>query len=122
MKDGSCYEKRAVVAGLCEPKLLNNELIANKVITILSEISKVLNHDNKLADDEESLRKALGYGLSVAIVYSPETGKKAFEKLFTCKGKHIKWIIKENLKKNRLAKMDPNWVNEMKNRLTTAST
>lgn len=27
MKEGSCYERRAVVAGLCEPKLLTDEAV-----------------------------------------------------------------------------------------------
>jgi len=123
MKDGNYYEKRAVVAGLCEPKLLKDEKTATNVINILFEITEKLNHDNKLTDEEESLRKALAYGWSVAIVHTPENGKKVFERLLaTKKGKHIKWIIKENLKKNRLIKMDANWVKEMENRLTKAST
>lgn len=122
MKDGNCYEKRAVIAGLCEPKLLNDEVIAIKVLNILNETTEVLNHDDKLTAEEESLRKALAYGWSVALVHAPERGKQIFEKLLIKKGKHISWIIKENLKKNRLVKMDGNWVNEMKNRLITAST
>lgn len=123
MQVGNCYEKRAVVAGLCEPKLLKDKTVANTVISILNEITETLNHDNKLTDDEESLRKALAYGWSVAIVHTPDNGEKVFEKILaTKKGKHIKWIIKENLKKNRLIKMDATWVKEMENRLTIAST
>ena len=122
MKNGNCYEKRAVVAGLCEPKLLKDPKTATSVLEIINEITEVLNHDNKLTDEEESLRKALGYGWSVAIVYAPDNGKKMFENLIKeKKGKHIKWIIKENLKKNRLLKMDAKWVKEMENRLTIAS-
>jgi hypothetical protein len=122
MKNGNCYEKRAVVAGLCEPKLLIDEDIAIKVVTLVNEITEVLDHNNKLTDEEESLRKALAYGWSVAIVHAPDKGKQVFEKLLMKNGKHIKWIIKENLKKNRLVKMDGNWVKKMENRLTTAST
>lgn len=48
--------------------------------------------------------------------------KKAFEKLLETESKHIKWIIKENLKKNRLIKMDTDWVKKMEKRLTPAST
>ena len=118
MKNGNCYEKRAVVAGLCEPKLLKDEKIATKVLDILKEITEVFNHNNKLKDEEDSLRKALAYGWSVAIVHAPEKGKQAFEQLFSNNGKHIKWIIKENLKKNRLIRMDYQWVTDMKNRLT----
>jgi|UniRef100_A0A7C3I3I5 hypothetical protein len=121
--NGNCFEKRAVVAGLCEPKLLKEEETATSVLKVLNEITEVLDHNNKLSDEEESLRKALGYGWSVAIVHAPENGKKMLEMLLKeKKGKHIKWIIKENLKKNRLIKMDIDWVKEMENRLTTAST
>jgi hypothetical protein len=123
MKDGNCYDKRAVVAGLCEPKLLKEEKTATSVLKILNEITEVLDHNNKLSDEEESLRKALGYGWSVAIVHAPENGKKMLENLLKeKKGKHLKWIIKENLKKNKLIKMDMDWVKEIENRLTTAST
>lgn len=31
--------------------------------------------------------------------------------------KHIKWIIKENLKKNRLIKADGEWVSAMERKL-----
>ena len=122
MQVGNFYEKRAVVAGLCEPKLLKDIKVANTVIRILNEITEAFNHNDKLADDEESLRKTLAYAWSVAIVHAPTNGKKAFEKLLETESKHIKWIIKENLKKNRLIKMDTAWVKEMEKRLTPAST
>ena len=122
MQVGNFYEKRAVVAGLCEPKLLKDIKVANTVIRILNEITEAFNHNDKLADDEESLRKTLAYAWSVAIVHAPTNGKKAFEKLLEIESKHIKWIIKENLKKNRLIKMDTDWVKKMENRLTSAST
>jgi hypothetical protein len=115
--DGNFLEQRAVVAGLCEPKLLKNE--ANN-ITILKTLEKItcnINHDNKLSDQEVSLRKALGYGWSVVIVSTPENGKKYFEKLFQLHGKHVNWVVKENLKKNRLIKMDSEWVKKCSVRL-----
>ena len=96
LEKGNGYEKRAVVAGLCEPKLLKDKAIAVQVINLLDEITATLAHDNKLTDEEDSLRKALGYGWSVAIVHAPAEGKKAFEKLLQKNTKHIKWIMKEN--------------------------
>jgi hypothetical protein len=121
MVDGNPYEQRAVVAGLCEPKLLSDHGINKKILKILSKITKGLDHNNKLSESEDSLRKALGYGWSVVIVHIPDEGKLAFENMFSFTGKHIRWIIKENLKKNRLVKMDKKWVAEMENRLTTGS-
>lgn len=63
-----------------------------------------------LSDGQIALRKAFGYCWSVAIVAFPEEGKKSFEKLLPAKNKHVLWIVKENLKKHRLMKMDGEWV------------
>jgi hypothetical protein len=117
--EGNFLEQRAVVAGLCEPKLLKNETNNIAILKILEKITRNISHDKKLSDQEVSLRKALGYGWSVVIVSSPGNGKRYFEKLFHLPGKHVNWVIKENLKKNRLIKMDPEWVKECGIRLTT---
>jgi hypothetical protein len=118
--NGNFLEQRAVVAGLCEPKLLKNEINNINILKILEKITLNVNHDNKLSDQEVSLRKALGYGWSVVIASTPESGKRYFEKLFHLSGKHVGWIIKENLKKNRLIKMDSEWVKKCSTRLTDA--
>lgn len=107
---GNSYERRAAVAGLCEPKLLGEAKLTERVLAVLGTITGGFGHDAKLSDGDDSLRKALAYGWSVAIVHAPEAGKKSFEKLFALPGKHVKWIMKENLKKNRLVRMDPDWV------------
>ena len=117
LKNGNCFEKRAVVAGLCEPKLLKDKTGAVQVIRLLDEITQTLAHNDKLTDEEDTLKKALGYGWSVAIVHAPAEGKKVFEKLLKKDSKHIKWIVKENLKKNRLIKADAEWVSEMERKL-----
>ncbi|MBN1265711.1 MAG: hypothetical protein JXA25_09475 [Anaerolineales bacterium] len=121
MISGNSYEQRAVVAGLCEPKLLKDRNINIKILEILEAITANLNHDNKLTDSEVSLRKALGYGWSVVIAASPEEGKHYFERLFNLPGKHIQWIIRNNLKKNRLIKTDKEWVEECMKRLALNS-
>jgi hypothetical protein len=129
---GNAYELRAVVAGLCEPKLLKDAATNREVLALLDSITGTLDHDRKLSDGENSLRKALGYGWSVVVaacisagatdtVTTPHTsatnpgdGKEAFEKLLSRRGKHIAWIVRENLKKNRLVKADPDWVERMR--------
>jgi hypothetical protein len=108
---GNEFEKRAVVAALCEPKLLKEKARVSEVISILSDIT--LNSfpaDGKLNDGQISLRKALGYGWSVAVVAFPDEGKRFFENMAGNSNRHIRWIIKENLKKNRLSVMDRKWV------------
>jgi len=117
MRKGNPYEQRAVVAGLCEPKLLVNADIGPAVLEIMEEITMGLAHGNPLDSAQEALRKGLGYGWSVAIVAYPTEGKACFERLFTLPGKHIRWIIKENLKKNRLIRLDGAWVASLTQRL-----
>lgn len=112
---GNNYEKRAVVAGLCEPKLLKERNNAQKALEILNEILLSINSiSNRKSESFRVLRKGLGYGLSVAIVSDPELGKQIFESLRFSTDKDLRWIINENLKKKRLEKMDKKWVDRMK--------
>jgi len=60
------------------------------------------------------LKKGLGYGLSVAMVACPEKGKELFEKLMRMPDRDINWILRENLKKKRLEKMDSEWTKDMR--------
>ena len=68
---------------------------------------------DKLTGEEKVLKKSLGYGWSVLIKSLPDEGKKVFEAYLKNKNKHIIWILKENLKKNRLIKTDKKWVDFM---------
>jgi hypothetical protein len=108
---GNDLEKRAVVAALCEPKLLKEKGIVVELFGILDKLTMEFDRiAGKLSDNQDTLRKTLGYGWSVAIVSLPDKGKTAFEKIAKHDNKHIKWIVKENLKKNRLITMDKAWV------------
>ncbi|MHC1777235.1 MAG: hypothetical protein AB9834_17670 [Lentimicrobium sp.] len=108
---GNEFEKRAVVAALCEPKLLKDKTNVKNVLLILKEITlNSFPEEGKLTDGQTSLRKALGYGWSVVVVAFPDEGKRFFENLAGNSNRHIRWIIKENLKKNRLTLMDKKWV------------
>ncbi|HPJ63092.1 hypothetical protein, partial [Lentimicrobium sp.] len=109
--DGNELEKRAVVAGLCEPRLLIDKDNVNEVLQILWDITLGFSASpGKISDAAKTLRQALGYGWSVAIVHHPIAGKKIFEQLAGMDNPHIRHIVKENLKKNRLLKMDKAWV------------
>ncbi len=107
-----------MVAGLCEPKLLLDETNNGRILTILTTLTHHLNHDRKLDPAEESLRKALGYGWSVVIVATPERGQRTFEALLALPGKHVQWIVRENLKKNRLLRLNAAWVTDCQQRLS----
>jgi hypothetical protein len=45
----------------------------------------------------------------VAVAALPDKGKKCMERWFSSVDKDIRWIMRENLKKNRLMRMDSNW-------------
>jgi len=112
--DGNDLEKRAIVAALCEPRLLKEKTIIVELLEILNIITMGFDKiDGKLSENQNSLRKTLGYGWSVAIVSLPDESKSAFEKIAGCNNKHIKWIVKENLRKKRLTVMDKKWVEKM---------
>jgi hypothetical protein len=104
-------EMRAVAAGLCEPDLLLNQQHACQVLDLLQVITErfVAIPDRK-SGAVRTLRQGLGYCWSVAIVAAPVYGKPLFEGFTNSPDPDVKWIVRENLKKNRLIKMDKEWV------------
>jgi len=116
---GNLLERRAVIASLCEPRLLTKPEYSKIVLDILDKITNdILLEDKRKTDEFTVLRKALGYCWSVATVASPEVGKKLMGKWFANKDKDIRWIMKENLKKNRLLKMDMEWTERWKTKMS----
>lgn len=108
---GTLYEQRAVAAALCEPRLLKNSEHVARVLNILDTITAgILTVTNRKADDFIALRKGLAYCWSVAVVANPEHGKPLMEKWLVSPDKDIRWLIRENLKKDRLKRMDAAWV------------
>lgn len=108
---GSLLERRAVVATLCEPVLLRKRENADRITDLLDEITaSVLEEEGRRREDFKVLRKALGYGWSVVVAAHPDVGKPRMEKWVQCDDRDITWIMKQNLKKNRLSRMDDDWV------------
>jgi len=108
---GNWLERRAVVAALCEPALLGNEAAARAVVEILDQITASLAEaPDRHLEDFRTLRQALAYGWSVAVVATPDTGKLLLEEWLNSADPDIAWMARENLKKNRLKQMDAAWV------------
>jgi len=108
---GNFLEQRALVAGLSHPSVVHSSLNAIKVLSVLDYVTRsVTEVENRQDEDFRILRKGLAYCWSVIIVAYPEAGKTVFEELLHLNDPDILWIIKENLKKNRLVKMDKEWV------------
>jgi hypothetical protein len=110
-RNGTWYEKRAVVAALAEPRLLKDPAVPAQVLDILDALTA----DMESARDptEESfkvLRQTMGYAWSVVVVAAPTAGRPLMEKWFKSPDPNVRWIMKENLKKSRLTRMDEKWV------------
>jgi hypothetical protein len=108
---GSALEQRAAAAALCEPRLLTQADHARAVLQILDEITAgILHRSDRRSDDFIALRKGLAYCWSVAVAALPEAGKPLMKNWLTVADKDVRWIMRENLKKNRLVRMDADWV------------
>jgi hypothetical protein len=118
---GGLLEQRALAAGLCEPRLLHKPQHARAVLGLLDEITRAIPAlHNRKTEDFQVLRKGLGYCWSVAVAALPAEGKTCFEALLAVPDPDIRWILRENLKKNRLLKMDAGWVEEMNRSVANA--
>ncbi len=118
LEEGNPLEKRAAVAALCEPKLLKNRNDAYRVLEIMYYITRWLADNAQVSKTEEYrvLKKGLAYGWSVAVAAFPCEGKPVFEKWLENSSREVRWVMKENLKKKRLLKLDPIWVEKCSKR------
>jgi hypothetical protein len=108
---GNRLEQRAAAAALAEPALLEEASAARRVLEILDRITaSIEGAGDRQSEAFTTLRKGLGYCWSVAIAALPEEGKSYLEKWSRRDDRDIRWVVRENLKKNRLARMDPEWV------------
>jgi hypothetical protein len=113
--EGNPLEQRAAAAALCEPNLLGDETLTREVLELLDAITgNIQNIKDRRSESCKALRKGLGYCWSVAVAALPEEGKPLMEKWFHSQDKDIIWIMKQNLRKKRLARRDPDWVNQWK--------
>lgn len=110
---GTLLERRAAAAALCEPRLLKDPRHVKRVLKLLDTITtSLVREKDRKSEDFKTLRQALGYCWSVAIVALPSEGKSAMEKWLVNHDPDVAWIMRENLKKNRLTRMDARWVKE----------
>jgi hypothetical protein len=108
---GNWYEKRAAAAALAEPRLLKDAEQVTQVLQILEQITASMQKADVPNDDAfKVLRQGMSYCWSVVVAALPEAGKPMMEKWLDSPSKDVRWMMKENLKKNRLIKMDADWV------------
>lgn len=116
---GNLLEQRAAVAALCEPRLLVEKKHAEHVLRILDAVTRAIRQvKDRKSEDFQAFKKGLGYGWSVAVAALPQTGKAMMEKWFASDDRDILWIMKENLKKDRLKRIDAAWVKKWNAKLS----
>ncbi|HKW71151.1 MAG TPA: HEAT repeat domain-containing protein [Candidatus Dormibacteraeota bacterium] len=102
---GAPFVQRAVVAGLCEPALLKNNQDTVDVLVLLDLITHSVSQtvpDDRRNDGFVALRKALGYGWSVAAAAAPQNAKPYLEKWLRSADTDVAWVMKSNLGKARM--------------------
>jgi hypothetical protein len=118
---GNWYEQRAAAAALAEPRLLKGPKHAKEALQVLDQITASMESAPNIKDEAfKVLRQGMGYCWSVVVAALPEAGKPMFEKWLNSQDQDIRWMLKENLKKNRLVKMDANWVKACNRKLGSA--
>ena len=115
---GNPLEQRAAVAALCEPRLLMHKKHATRVLRILDAVTRSLTRvEDRKSVEFTTLKKGLAYCWSVAVAACPSEGKTGIEKWLVSDDPDIAWIMRENLKKDRLIRMDAAWVKKWRARL-----
>lgn len=115
---GTLLERRAAVAALCEPCLLVDRDLTSRVLDIMDEITaSIPGEPDRRSDAFRVLRQGLAYGWSVVVAAQPSIGQCRMEMWIRSEDEDIRWIMKENLKKNRLLRMDEAWVQAQTDRL-----
>jgi hypothetical protein len=105
--EGNHLQQRAAVAAIAEPALLYE----HEVLTAALEIQRIIlerTHSASAADrkteDFRTLRRTLGYTLSVIAAAAPQPGFALMRECASWRDADITWALRENLKKKRLAK------------------
>lgn len=99
---------RAVAAGVAEPALLKDQPTAIDALELHKRIfAQILAIRERKSDAFKTLRQALAYSLSVVVCATPKEGFEYMQQLIDSQEADMLWVIKENLKKNRLIKNFP---------------
>ncbi len=104
---GDYFRQRAAVAAISEPPLLTipeNISAALHIQQIVLEQVHVAPSSERKRDGFRVLRQALGYTLSVVTAAAPEEGFALMRECATWDDNDIAWVLRENLKRKRLAK------------------
>jgi HEAT repeat protein len=104
VEDDDPLVQRAAIAAICEPRLLRTAP-ARALALEACGIATASLKDHPRSDGRKVLRQALGYCWSVAIAADPDAGLPVLQALQGDPDPDVRWIVSENKKKNRLAKL-----------------
>jgi protein required for attachment to host cells len=107
-------EKRCILVSLAHPKMLNTTR-ANYCLQVCDII---LQHLDKSSPNFPVLNKALEFTISVFVSKDVDTGSVFLEKWIKEKNKLINGIMKKNLSKNRIRKLNNNNINSLLKMIT----
>jgi hypothetical protein len=106
---------RAVAAGVAEPPLLKDKQTAQSAFELHKKIfTKIIAAQERKSAEFKTLKQGLGYSLSVVTCAIPREGFEYMRQLIDKQDAGVLWIVKENLKKNRLIKNFPKEVASIK--------
>jgi hypothetical protein len=102
---GTALEARCAAAAVAEPRLLRTPEATAAALEVLERATAVLaaTHDRVLA-------KGLAYAWSVVAAADLERARPALERRLSSDDPVVRRSLRENLKKARLRRLDPEWV------------
>jgi hypothetical protein len=115
VSDEDWRQMRAVVAGVAEPPLLKRDPALARAALELHQrvISRLQGAKDRRSDPFKVLRQALGYSLSVVVAQLGPEGFEYMRALSRTDDEDVEWILKENLKKDRLKRSSPDDVTDL---------
>lgn len=105
--EGDYWQQRAAIGAIAEPALMNDAVVRDAAFDIQRVIVRrfhTMPLSERKREDARVLRQALGYALSVMTAALPEQGFALMRECASWDDADINWILRENLKKKRLAK------------------
>jgi len=112
------YVQRAVIAAVSEPRLLKTQEAGQAGVDLVDRVTANLERmSDRRSDEFRTLRQALAYCWSVVVAAHPSYGKPLMERWIASTDPDVRRLMRENLRKTRLVRLDPAWVERMSNKL-----
>lgn len=112
------YVQRAAIAAVAEPRLLKADGAGKAAIDLVDRVTANLTHmPERCSDEFRTLRQALAYCWSVVVAGDPDYGWARMENWVESADPDVRWLMGQNLKKARLARLDPSAVERLRNKL-----